>query len=206
MAANLVLFVDAQNMYKDAREAFFDKPGTQEYSHVYGQFHPQALGDHVAANRPYGASKEERVLKQVRIYSGAPSLSKEPRAHAAHRRQVAQWEKEGALPIIRPLRYPLDWPESRPIQKGVDVALAIDFVILALEGGFDVGVIASTDTDIKPAMEYVVSKGKPTVEVAAWLCQSQKHLSVAGARTCWHRLDRRVYDMVADYRDYNLSD
>ena len=206
MAADLVLFIDAQNMYKDAREVFFVDTGAEQSSHVCGQFHPRALGEYIAGSRPFGASKQDRVLKQVRIYSGAPSLSKDNRAHAAHRRQVAQWEKEGAFPVIRPLRYPFDWPKSRPIQKGVDVALAIDFVIFALEGGFDIGVIASTDTDIKPAIEYVVSKGKLAVEVAAWLCASGKHLSIPGAHVWWHRLDRKAFEKVADYRDYNLAD
>jgi uncharacterized LabA/DUF88 family protein len=68
-------------------------------------------------------------------------------------RQCAAWESKGAIVIARALRYPAGWPETKPQQKGVDVALAIDFVTMAIDGQYDVGVIASTDTDLKPALE-----------------------------------------------------
>jgi uncharacterized LabA/DUF88 family protein len=45
------------------------------------------------------------------------------------------------------------WPEQPAEEKGVDVALGIDFVRLAVRGAHDVGVLMSTDTDLVPALE-----------------------------------------------------
>jgi hypothetical protein len=41
------------------------------------------------------------------------------------------WERAGARLIARPLRYPAGWPRERPTEKGVDAALAVDFVVVA---------------------------------------------------------------------------
>jgi hypothetical protein len=54
----------------------------------------------------------------------------------------------------------------REEEKGIDVALAIDFVTMAVRGEYDVGVIMSTDTDLKPALEAVAQmRGSPYPEV-----------------------------------------
>jgi len=48
-------------------------------------------------------------------------------------------------------------------EKGVDVQIAIDLVIGAVEDSYDVAIVVSSDTDLIPAIKYVRSKGK-TVE------------------------------------------
>ncbi len=55
-------------------------------------------------------------------------------------------------------------------EKGVDVSLAIDFVAGAVAGTFDVGVIFSTDSDLTPALEFVLERPQlgVTAEVAVW--------------------------------------
>ena len=37
-----------------------------------------------------------------------------------------------------PSRDPAGWPRERPTEKGIDVALAVDFVVMALLGRYDV--------------------------------------------------------------------
>ena len=103
------------------------------------------------------------------------------------------------------MRYPYRYPEEPAEEKGIDVALAIDFVTMAVDDKYDVGVIFSTDTDLCPALEYVVRTCEKTVEVAAW--HGVKHnrgLRVEGAGIWCHRLVKADYDTVADYRDYNM--
>ena len=63
--------------------------------------------------------------------------------------------------IQRTLRYPSDWPSRKAQEKGIDVALAVDFVMMAVAEEYDVGVLMSTDTDLKPALEAVVALGGP---------------------------------------------
>lgn len=198
----VVLFIDAQNVYKGARRAFF----SQLDPSCFGQVNPIALGQFLCERGPKDIA---RRLAQVRIYTGRPESSKEPKTYAAHRKQCSAWERQGALVIPRLLRYPPSWPREKAEEKGIDVALAVDYIALAMDGAYDVGIIASTDTDLKPALEFVRShlKGKCFSEVMAWRSEtSRQRLSIEahGAKLWCHWLDRADYDRVADPTDYNL--
>lgn len=194
----LVLFIDAQNTYRSAREAFF----TRNSPSSHGQFNPRRVAELVAKrSRPSGA---ECVLHDVRVYTGQPDLNRDPRTHAAHMRQCDAWEASGVRIISRPLRYPRGWPAERAQEKGVDIALAIDFVAMAIEREYDVGVIMSTDTDLRPALEF--TSKRPEVRqaaVAAWRGPGRRQrLAISGANIWCHWLDRDDYDAVADPVSY----
>ena len=45
-------------------------------------------------------------------------------------------------------------------EKGVDVQIAIDLIIGAVENVYDVAVVVSSDTDLIPAIRYIRAKGK----------------------------------------------
>ena len=45
-------------------------------------------------------------------------------------------------------------------EKGVDVQIAIDLVIGAVENSYDTAIVVSSDTDLIPAIKYIRSKGK----------------------------------------------
>lgn len=112
--------------------------------------------------------------------------------------------------IARGLRYPPDWSATRAQEKGVDVAQAVDFSQMAMLGEFDIGVIMSTDTDLKPALEAVLrlrAVGGPTCEVAAWSRPGghSPRLSVPAAKIWCHWLSEADYLSVADRTDYNLA-
>lgn len=182
----LVLFIDAQNFYHGARQAFFNDSDW----HIYGQFNPVKLGELICSRAPVGKT---RLLHEVRVYTGRPDSEKEPSTHAAHMRQCAAWEKAGTTVIHRTLRYPADWPNSKAQQKGVDVALAIDFIAFAIDDKYDVGVIASTDSDLKPALEFVYDRFATGhyVEVAAWKSSvAPKRLSIPRAHIWCYWLDK----------------
>ena len=120
--------------------------------------------------------------------------------------QCAAWERAGVKVIPRELKYPEDFPVSRPKEKGVDVVLAVDFVSEAIAGSYDVGVIVSTDTDLRPALEYVSKKYDPypRAEVAAWTSPtSNARIPFDGRYNTWcHYLNRSDYDAVHDPTDY----
>ena len=65
---------------------------------------------------------------------------------------------------------PATWPTDPAQEKGIDVALAIDFVRLAITGAYDVGVMMSTDTDLLPALRFVYDYDLGVIHaaVAAW--------------------------------------
>jgi len=196
----LVLFVDAQNFYNGARRAFFSDsdPGP------YGQIKPVELGNLICSRQlPHIQAK----LQQVRVYTGRPDSTKEPKTYAAHIKQCAAWVRDGAEVAFRTLRYLPDWPASKPEEKGIDVALAIDFVALAIDGQYNIGVIASTDSDLRPALEFVSRKCGESccVQVAAWTSpRTKSRLSIPGSNLWCHWLHRTDYDAIADLTDYNI--
>jgi uncharacterized LabA/DUF88 family protein len=193
----VVVFVDWQNTYRNARSAFHYNRGPVQLGNV----HPMRLGERLAQAKP------GRELTEVRVYRGQPDSTKDPKSYGANRRQQAAWERTGAKVIQRSLRYPDNWPNERAEEKGVDVALAVDFVMMAVAREYDVGIIMSTDTDLKPALEAVASLGGPACEVAAWKEHGRptRQLRVAGLNLWCHFLYFEDYKLLTDGRDYTIG-
>lgn len=195
MPQRVALFVDYQNVYKGARETFHDKLSPSSW----GQVFPRAVGELICAlPQPSG----DRELSDVRVYMGRPSQARDAKGYAASRRQIAVWERQGVKVMPRTLRYR---PGLPPEEKGIDVNLAIDFVAGAVDGAFDVGIIFSTDTDLLPALEFVLARpelnAKP--EVAAWWGDgANAPLAVSGSSVWSHRLTEEHYERVRDRRVY----
>jgi uncharacterized LabA/DUF88 family protein len=203
----VVVFLDWQNVYKGAREAFC----TLNAPHWHGQVDPVGLAQHLADDSPFS-----RRLHQVRIYRGQPDGKLDPRGYAASRRQHAAWQRSPLVTLItRPLRYPQGWPApgrigERPQEKGIDVALALDFALMAVRGEYDVGILMSTDTDMKPALEAVASMGwspGPRADVAAWSAtgQQNRRLAIPSRNLYCHWVGKDVYDQIADSTDYSVG-
>lgn len=200
--ARLNLYIDAQNVYQGARRAYF--PDT--FSHVDGQIDPMKLAELLCSRDPDGLKLD---LNQVRVYTGRPDSTRQPKAYSAHMKQCARWQRDGALVIPRTLRYPRNWPDVRAEEKGIDVALAIDFVMGAVDGLYDVGVLFSADTDLRPALEvvkYRYAKEGPVPRVAAWLGDDGRtsQLRVPGYRVWCYLLTRDDYAAIRDTTDYTL--
>lgn len=209
-ARRVIVFIDHQNVTMDARRAFFASP----YGAADGQIDPILYSQHLVAQQPLGASGR-RTLEQVRIYRGRPHSEKEPRTNAAHMRQVEAWKRDGEAwkpggveVITRDLRYPGDWPKSKAEEKGIDVALAIDAIRLAILGQLDVAILATTDTDQRPVLEafhQLPMDEPPVVEVATWRSPAfSKRLQVRDLHVWSHYLDGTAYRKVRDSRDYNV--
>lgn len=195
MTKRVAVFIDYQNVYRRARDAF----GLRQAAHWQGQVHPQKVGDLIAARVKDGA------LEYVRIYRGLPDAAKDPKGNAACTRQVDAWRKQARVRVFtRPLRYPPAYPAEKATEKGIDVQLAIDFVTEALDGRFDVGVIFSADTDLKPALETVVARTQIKVEVATWQPPSgyASRIAIPGRSIWCHYLDASAFASVADPIDY----
>jgi len=152
-------------------------------------------------------------LAAVRVYRGRPSQRRDPRSYAAHQRQTDRQASRGGglvTVISRDLRYPPDWPMRAAQEKGIDVALAVDYVMMVARRECDVGILFSSDTDLVPALEAVLELrpgDPPACEVAAWAAPGvrPRSLSVRGAHVRRHLLAEAEYWAVADPTDYTLS-
>ena len=144
MTDRVVLFLDYQNVYMSARSLFHPMGAP----HWNGQIDPLALGRLLVDRSPF-----DRELAGVRVYRGLPESTKDPKGYGASQRQISSWAQAPEIEVItRTLRYPQNWPTEKPKEKGIDVALAIDFALMDVRGDYDVGVLMSTDTDLKPAL------------------------------------------------------
>jgi uncharacterized LabA/DUF88 family protein len=194
----VAVFIDYQNSYGAAREAFHVAGDPVRY----GQFSPRRLANLLAAkgNVPF-------ELKYIGIYTGLPDGSKDPRSYSARRKQMAAWQREDVTIVTRSLRYPSDWPTEKAEEKGIDVKLAIDAVMMAFQDKYDVGIIASCDTDLAPAVEAILElkavRGSPEVEVIAWKDRQNK-IGVAGRTLTYRWVGSNDYNAFRDLTDYNL--
>lgn len=196
MAKRLGVFIDYQNVYRRARNAFAN-PGD---SHMVGQVDPEKIGRLLA-----GRTSSASTLELVKIYRGLPDGAKDPKGNAACTRQVTAWSKLPKVEVFtRPLRYPPSYPAEKPSEKGIDVQLAIDFVVAALDGRFDIGVVFSADTDLKPAIEAVLARTPVDVHVATWQPPQgyASRIQISGKKIWCHYLHKTDFAAVQDLTDY----
>ena len=147
----LVLFIDAQNTYRGARESFFPSGGPV----TCGQFNPVRLGELMAARGGPGGCVVRFSRRQDLYWTPGPKcVTKNLRCSL---RQCAARESRTARSVIWRWLYPPRRTGLPAQEKGIDVALCIDFVAMAIDGLYDVGVIMSTDTDLLPALEFTTA-------------------------------------------------
>lgn len=195
------MLIDYQNCYMAAREAFHDRqdPG------YLGNLRPKDLGNLLTSK---GAGPADLVF--VGVYAGVADRRVDPRTEAARQRQALGWRQSGATVYLRPLWYPPKWARKRgerPREKGIDVKLAIDAMMLGAEDRADTIIIASCDSDLDPVVEGLLEMrrtlGRPhEVEAIAWRGRSNKLSEVEGLAFRW--IGERDYRAVRDETDYNL--
>lgn len=89
------------------------------------------------------------------------------------------------------------------------MALALDFVMIGTRKEFDAGILMSTDTDMKPALE-AVAELTPTqgtrAEVAAWSAPDRhsRRLSIGSRNLYCHWVGEDVHETIADSTDYSI--
>jgi len=191
------LFIDAQNFYNSARRAFF----SDSASSACGQIKPSELANLIASRNPPGIVRQ---LNEIRIYTGIPDGSKEPQTHSSYTKQSNAWKMDGATVISRPLRYLPDWPNSRAQQKGVDVAIAVDLIAYAIDCQHDVGVLASLDTDLVPAVEFIQNRpdNNCKIEVAGFDGGKHNMRALRISNTWCYWINKTDYDKIADLTSY----
>ena len=96
----------------------------------------------------------------------------------------------------RDLKY-IDWPQRPPVEKGIDVAIAVDMIHLALRRQYEAIVLFSGDTDLLPAIETIIKLRLCHIEVACW--SSAKPLRLPGSTLPWcHFLSAVDWDAATE--------
>jgi uncharacterized LabA/DUF88 family protein len=194
-----VAFVDGQNLYFAARDAF-------------GYQHPNY--DVVALSRTICELQGWR-LTEVHFYTGLPTKRDDPLWHRFWLHKLAAMGRKGVRVCTRPLRHrthTIDLPDGtkhvveRRQEKGIDVRIALDIVRLTHRDELDVVLLFSQDQDLAEVAREIRSIAR---EQNRWLKIASAFPDCSGSRerrgidrTDWIRIDRSTYEACLDRRRY----
>jgi uncharacterized LabA/DUF88 family protein len=186
-----VTFVDGQNLFHAAREAF---------GHTTPNFNVRALSETLCRAQGW-------TLAQVRFYTGIPDPSDNPKWHRFWTAKLARLGRQGAVVFSRPLRYRnrgVTLPDGTRHtflageEKGVDVRIALDIIRLALRGEYDVALVFSQDQDLSEAAEeirLIAQERGRWLKIASAFPVSPASRNRRGIdKTDWIPIDRSTYD------------
>ena len=177
-----IAFVDGQNLFHAAREAF---------GYTYPNYDVSTLAEQVCAGEGWDVA-------QVRFYTGIPSFRDDPRWNRFWTRKLAAMGRQGVEVYSRTLRYGRE--------KGIDVRIALDVIALAHRHEYDVALIMSQDQDFSEVAEEVRTIAQAQdrwIKIASAFPDSPAMGNRRGInKTDWIRIDRALYDQCLDPRDY----
>jgi len=108
---------------------------------------------------------DRRRLIRIYYYNAKVGLKEEPQRY---RDQQAFFDSVSAIPYcelrLGRLVY-INWPNTPPFEKGVDIQLATDMITHSFKNNYDVAVLMAGDNDYVGALQAVKDNGK-NVEVA----------------------------------------
>jgi uncharacterized LabA/DUF88 family protein len=108
---------------------------------------------------------EKRRLIRVYYYNARVGRKEEPERY---QRQQAFFNSVSSIPYFElrlgRLVY-VNWPNSPPYEKGVDIELATDLLTHSFKNNYDVAILVAGDSDYVGALQAVKDNGK-NVEVA----------------------------------------
>ena len=194
-----VVFVDGQNLFHAAREAF---------GYTYPSYDVSALAKRVCIEQGW-------KLDQVRFYTGIPDAGDNPVWNRFWTRKLAVMGRQGVVVFSRPLRYRnrrVVLPDGTKYsvltgeEKGVDVRITLDVIALAHRREYDVALVMSQDQDFSEVAEeirVIAREQRRWIKIASAFPQSPVSRNRRGInKTDWIRIDRRLYDQCLDGRDY----
>ena len=138
----VAIFIDGGNFYQRIRHDGLVPKGVRLDYVRFAEF--LARGREISSKSYY--------IGIVRNHDNSPKSQK---MVESQQKLLSGLEKDGYLIKRGKIVY-----DNKIREKGVDVQIAIDLVIGAVEDSYDVAIIVSSDTDLIPAIRYVRAKGK----------------------------------------------
>jgi hypothetical protein len=167
------------------------------------------------------AGMSHAVIRRVLVFRGQPSPEHDSAGYARNQAQRAHWERDGRVHVtLRPLKYDYERADDgRPAtdaegnkivigkrEKGVDVLCALALVREAHDPATDLVILASSDSDLAPALDEVLRLRTVKMETFCWYDDVQRlgyqlhpmdrtrrvwntRLGEAAFRACWDVTD-----------------
>lgn len=206
------VFIDGQNVTIGSRYAF-----------GHGNMHPLLLARALARD-----SAGESELVEVRYATGIPSPDISPGRHAAERRRHELMLATDVVVLEKPLRYRWEWTirdkslpdphknrnevrkarvksRNRGQEKGVDVWLALDALVMCTRQDLDRVIIATADSDLDMVPDYLrmIPINEDTEVVQARVVNDHQTLRQNPAYDHTVAIDRHLFDYARDDFDYS---
>jgi len=155
-ASRVEIFLDGSNFYNGLRQQFGD-----------GRYSVEKLVSRVVNGR---------ILVRLNFYTGLIDPHRDFKGASAQKRFLNFLE---ALPhpvklYTRPMRYYTGWPKVPPQEKGVDVMLAIDSILGALDRRYDTAIFLSGDQDFTELVRVLHSRF--SIRIETYYPVSRRHL------------------------------
>jgi hypothetical protein len=215
------LVIDYQNVHMTAHDIFGKPKGADIHESL---IHPVHLASVIEGKKQdlyqQDPSKDFRVrINTIEVYRGLPSPQVNPEGHRRNIKQRSLWEtsakraKRHLTVSLRPLKYRKQWdaearkyienPSVPPVEKGVDVMVALACVRLAARNDIDVIFLASRDSDLKPALEDVQANSSTHIETVSWYEPTNRTTHGRLDNQVWNtRLDEACYRQALDLNPY----
>jgi uncharacterized LabA/DUF88 family protein len=197
-----IAFVDGQNLYHAAREAF---------GYTYPNYDPAKLAEDVCRQQGW-------ILGETRFYTGMPDAKRDPFWHGFWSKKLAVMGTRRIAIFTRQLRYREArvrwfnrWVKAGvvPEEKGIDVRIALDIVRLALKHEYDVALVFSQDQDYSEVVDEIrqiaISQKRPMRVASAFPLGpgTQNRRGINGAM--WIQINKQMYDNCIDPIDYRVA-
>lgn len=173
-------------------------------------------------NRQQKPGMAHAQLNRVLVYRGQPSADHDPTHYARSQAQKAQWERDPRVTVtLRPLKYDYQRdatgrpatdingkkiPTGTKQEKGIDVLCALAVVREARDPDVDLVVLASSDSDLAPALDEVQRLGCAKIETFCWYDTATRfgqQLRPTTGRPVWNtRLDETDFKASIDPTTY----
>jgi uncharacterized LabA/DUF88 family protein len=196
---NAVAFVDGQNLFHAAKEAF---------GYKFPNYDVLKLAEAVCRLKSWS-------LQQVRFYTGVPDPTDNFFWYTFWTGKQSVMGRQGVVVFSRPLRYRTravrlpdgsDYTFLAAEEKGIDVRIALDVIRFVRARHLDVALIFSQDQDLSEVAQEIRDIARDQgrwIKVASAFPWSPASTNRRGIdKTDWIRIDKSLYDACLDHRDY----
>ena len=146
-----------------------------------------------ARNKAQRPGHPKATLTRIEVFRGLPTNLRDSNRSFRVLRQQENWQLDPRVSVkLRPLRYERDPgpAQFRAIEKGIDVLCALALLRLARADDIDLVIVASHDSDLKPALDEAIDLRAAKIETCAWtrpdLGPYFRQMSPTPPRRVWH--------------------
>jgi hypothetical protein len=138
----------------------------------------------IARNDSQRPGQPLATLRRVLVFRGLPAPEHNPKGYARNLAQRSHWQRDPRVDVsLRPLKYEYERDANgrpatdirgrkivvgQPREKGIDVQCALATVREAQDPDVGIVILASSDSDLSPAIDEVRRLGTAKIETFCW--------------------------------------